>query len=116
MKLQLKHPTGNDCTSTSIKHQNKWYKFCHDSKSWDDAQTSCQSLSGYYDLVVIDSLELNLLLSEQGGFSNYWIGLSDKSTEGSFEWTDGSVLSIDNWASGNPDNYVSNSLIHVCEP
>jgi hypothetical protein len=35
-----------------------------------------------------------------------WIGLDDRSTEGTFKWTDGTPLTIaeSNWASGEPNN------------
>ncbi|XP_066842557.1 C-type lectin domain family 4 member G-like [Anser cygnoides] len=32
-----------------------------------------------------------------------WIGLHDRSTEGSFQWVDGSALSYRNWRWGQPD-------------
>ena len=34
-----------------------------------------------------------------------WLGFSDRTTEGTFEWTDGSPNNFKAWFDSNPDNY-----------
>ena len=39
----------------------------------------------------------------------YWIGMSDKANEGTWKWTDGSILSgYKNWKSSQPSNNYGN--------
>ena len=38
--------------------------------------------------------------------NDYWLGLSDKSKEGTFVWDSGHELSINHWNSGQPNDYA----------
>ena len=44
-------------------------------------------------------LQINILL-----FPQVWIGLNDRSSEGTFRWSTGGYMSYSNWGSGQPDN------------
>ncbi|XP_043935080.1 CD209 antigen-like [Protopterus annectens] len=81
------------------------YYFSAESKDWFDAQAHCKSLSA--DLVVIKSKEeqefTQLARTDHSRF--YWIGMTDKDTEGSWRWVDGTPC---NSASGNPVFWHSN--------
>lgn len=35
----------------------------------------------------------------------YWIGLSDRETEGTFTWVDGSGITLSDWAIDEPNGY-----------
>ena len=74
--------------------------------SWNDARTACQNIQSAYDLVTIESANLNTFLKQHG---NNWIGLSDVNTEGTYIWPNGetlkygSTLKTDPWHSSNPN-------------
>ena len=40
--------------------------------------------------------------------TNFWVGLYDRVTEGTFVWGSGRDLSIKHWNSGQPNNYKGN--------
>ena len=40
--------------------------------------------------------------------TDYWVGLTDKTREGTFVWESGQDLSIKHWNSGQPNNYHGN--------
>jgi uncharacterized delta-60 repeat protein len=60
-------------------------------------------------LVTIRSLaEQNWLVSKFGSAGLYWIGLTDKVTEGVFKWISGETLTYQNWSPGEPNNGYGN--------
>ena len=42
--------------------------------------------------------------------SKFWIGYNDRTTEGSFEWVDGSTAVYTNWHSGEPNDAIGNEV------
>ena len=39
-----------------------------------------------------------------GKNEDFWIGINDISSEGTFKWSDGSALHFTDWATGEPNN------------
>ncbi|XP_041857541.1 CD209 antigen-like protein C [Melanotaenia boesemani] len=77
------------------------YLLSKKSGSWDQGREDCRGRGA--DLVVIDNDEEQKFLSKfANGF--YWIGLSDKETEGTWKWVDGTNLTLTNWDTNQPDN------------
>jgi gliding motility-associated-like protein len=75
--------------------------------SADAAQAYAQSFGG--NLVSIQSaaenIAIGIALGKQGfGNEVVWIGLTDKKTEGTFEWYDGSPVIYTNWRPGGEPN------------
>ncbi|XP_071103799.1 macrophage mannose receptor 1-like isoform X2 [Haliotis cracherodii] len=79
-------------------------------KTWSEALVYCQGLSG--SLASIHSKELeNFLLTNLLRFyynANFWVGLSDRSVEGSYVWADGTPFDYTNWYRGEPSNSGGN--------
>ncbi|MCP4806985.1 MAG: hypothetical protein GY913_18040 [Proteobacteria bacterium] len=68
--------------------------FCRTPTTWTQARAHCQTLAT--DLAVVDSSSWNLIASESGASlypagidrGEWWIGLSDAGTEGTWVWLD----------------------------
>jgi hypothetical protein len=81
------------------------YAFCEQELSHSNARAHC--LEAGMDLVSIQDLEENQWLDAQisaGTISRAWIGLSDITQEGVFQWLDGSAAPLRAWISGEPNN------------
>ena len=78
-----------------------------DSRSgWQTAQARAQALGG--NLVTINSAEEEQWLRDQfSGSESLWIGISDRSQEGNFEWSSGETVAYTNWQGSGPDNYYN---------
>ncbi len=71
--------------------------------TWEQAQAQAVSLGG--NLVTINSqAEQDFLVSKFGGSEQFWTGLTDKVTEGQFQWINGETSTYTNWNTGQPDN------------
>uniref|UniRef100_A0A8C9WNR5 C-type lectin domain-containing protein n=1 Tax=Scleropages formosus TaxID=113540 RepID=A0A8C9WNR5_SCLFO len=67
----------------------KCYYMSTEQKTWNESQNFCKQKGA--DLVIINS-------KEEQGFIDlfnqpFWIGLSDKETEGTWKWVDGTIMS-----------------------
>lgn len=97
-------------------------------RTWEDAQTFCESLGGY--LAVIASDEENSALYEyvkSRGYTQVFFGLSDAGHEGMWKWVEQEPSNYWNWHVGQPnggekdnyaqfvDNYVDGSNSHTGE-
>ncbi|XP_025759497.1 CD209 antigen-like protein A isoform X1 [Oreochromis niloticus] len=98
-----------------------WSMFSHScyllsgrSGSWHSARKNCIDQGA--DLVVIDSPE------EQNFIASFteertWIGLNDIEQEGTWKWVDGTPLTLQYWASGQPDNHhLREDCVHIRDP
>ncbi|MEL6215350.1 MAG: lectin-like protein, partial [Pseudomonadota bacterium] len=67
---------------------------------WSVVRAEAQAAGG--DLVSIGSLEENQLIFDTFGGSR-WIGFTDESSEGTYQWSDGSPVTYTRWAVGEPN-------------
>ncbi len=80
------------------------YVFFTNHNTWAQAVSSCKA-NGYYLVTVNDATEQQWLHSQQVKFGGgaWWIGLNDRSFEGSWAWVAGAP-GYRNWAPGEPNN------------
>ncbi|MEM6452889.1 MAG: LamG-like jellyroll fold domain-containing protein, partial [Cyanobacteria bacterium P01_D01_bin.105] len=72
--------------------------------SWHDAQAQAELWDG--NLVTINSAAEEAWIQQTFGTTEaqLWIGLTDETTEGQFEWVSGENVNYTNWAPGEPNN------------
>ncbi|WP_411025053.1 C-type lectin domain-containing protein, partial [Salmonella sp. s54836] len=69
--------------------------------NWDNAEVNCIQLGGH--LASIHSAAENTALNNLRTNTEYpWIGYNDRTTEGTYMWSDGSTVDYINWHSGEP--------------
>ena len=74
-----------------------------DGPTWEEAEANANKLGGH--LVTINDAEENQWLYSNFGGGN-WIGITDKETEGDWEWISGDEIEYTNWYQGQPSNSI----------
>ncbi|XP_034048196.1 C-type lectin domain family 17, member A-like [Thalassophryne amazonica] len=69
-------------------YEGRCYYFSTDAKTWLEANAYC--LGRNANLMSIQNIHERLWVSTQIDDDIYWIGLNDRVTEGTWEWSDGS--------------------------
>ncbi|KAK2815955.1 hypothetical protein Q5P01_026422 [Channa striata] len=70
-------------------------------KTWEESKSDCEQRGAH--LMIINSREeqnFTRMLKD-----NLWIGLTDRETEGTWKWVDGTPLATSFWASNEPNSY-----------
>uniref|UniRef100_A0A9J7XKU7 C-type lectin domain-containing protein n=1 Tax=Cyprinus carpio carpio TaxID=630221 RepID=A0A9J7XKU7_CYPCA len=84
-------------------HQSSLYFISSEKKSWTESRRYCRERA---DLIIINNTEEQEFVKIISGGSGYfWIGLTDIEEEGRWKWVDGSTLTSEFWASGEPNSY-----------
>ncbi|XP_033107156.1 macrophage mannose receptor 1-like [Anneissia japonica] len=87
-----------------ISGNSRCYLYVDQTRSWDDAQDYCDGLDGYLVSINNDEeqLTINTIASSK---TTIWIGLSDKDSDGEYEWISGDnyIASNNSWDVGQPD-------------
>jgi hypothetical protein len=94
---------GMDCNAMAAGAV--YFAACPVQTDWEAARIAC-TVAGYDGLASIhDADEQSLLEDLRPDPEQYlWIGLNDRLTEGSFEWSTSVPVSFENWFSGQPDD------------
>uniref|UniRef100_UPI0037E8426B CD209 antigen-like protein C n=1 Tax=Semicossyphus pulcher TaxID=241346 RepID=UPI0037E8426B len=90
--------------------KNRWVRFSRSlyyissvEKSWQESRDDCRNRGA--DLVIINSKEEQEFT--RGLKKRLWIGLTDRETEGTWRWVDGTPLTKSYWASLEPNGASS---------
>ena len=87
--------------------------------TWIETQLKAQALGG--NLVTINNAAENEWVRTT--FANYggnpqsvWIGLTDRVTEGAYQWADGTPVAYTNWNPGEPNDLGNEDYVAMNEP
>jgi len=74
-------------------------------KNWDDAQQHCVSLGGSLAKILDEpgNVRAKEACAKVSPDIQCWIGLNDRTTEGTFAWQDGDAADFTHWAEGEPN-------------
>jgi hypothetical protein len=70
--------------------------------TYANAAAACTAMNAH--LAYLTTAALDTFAEQFVGTTNTWIGLSDRASEGTFVWDDGTALGFSNWAAGEPNS------------
>ena len=79
--------------------------------SWMTAEANCSTRSS--NLVTVHNQEENVYIQHRHNGDRSWIGLNDRSVEGSFVWTNKEISSFRFWAPRQPNNWKNEDCVHT---
>ncbi|XP_068720566.1 uromodulin-like [Montipora capricornis] len=79
--------------------------------SWLSAELKCSAVGS--SLVTIHNHEENVYVQHRNNGERSWIGLNDRSVEGSFVWTNHELSSFRFWAPRQPNNWRNEDCVHT---
>lgn len=100
-----------DAYTTVVEGLTSHYKVVTAGQPWPVAERDCEA-DGAHLVIVDDATEETYLTSlakqntTDNGSTNelVWLGLSDQTVEGTFEWVTGLPLTLSHWSGGEPNN------------
>ena len=95
-------------------YSNDYYLICDADEEYEDAEDIC-SAYGYDSLTRILTEEENeFIYSHQNIGETYWVGLTDRSIEGSFRWTGYTqFLPFSDWFFGEPNDSNNQDCVSI---
>ncbi|XP_055995966.1 macrophage mannose receptor 1-like isoform X2 [Ostrea edulis] len=104
------------CTWPSVGYGSYCFRFIYQSKTWQDGQKTCSS-AFHGTLAAINDRFTEAFLSAYMSYQtdNYWIGLSDTQTQGTYTWISGVPVTYTNWVAAHTGNEIATcvSLTHT---
>ncbi|XP_078384224.1 uncharacterized protein LOC144666717 [Oculina patagonica] len=79
--------------------------------SWPTAEANCSSMNS--DMVTVHNQEENLYIQHLHGGDKSWLGLNDRSKEGSFVWANKENSSFRFWAPKQPNDEYDEDCVHT---
>lgn len=79
--------------------------------SWLAAVSNCSTMDAH--LVTVHNQEENVYIQHRHNGERSWIGLNDRSVEGSFVWTNGELSKFRFWAPNQPNNLKNQDCVHT---
>ncbi|KAK3266545.1 hypothetical protein CYMTET_24840, partial [Cymbomonas tetramitiformis] len=93
-------PTVNPCSNTWTYESGMCYKLFTEALSWNAARSSCEEAASGGQLASVASFEVNQAIPNHGS-ELVWLGGYDDGSD-SWEWSDESAFSYQNWAADEP--------------
>ncbi|XP_073252207.1 uncharacterized protein [Porites lutea] len=79
--------------------------------SWLTAESNCSAMSS--NLVTVHNQEENVYIQHRHNGERSWIGLNDRSVEGSFVWTNKEISKFRFWAPQQPNDWKNEDCVHT---
>ncbi|CAH3199468.1 unnamed protein product, partial [Porites evermanni] len=79
--------------------------------SWLTAESNCSMVSS--NLVTVHNQEENVYIQHRHNGERSWIGLNDRSVEGSFVWTNKEISKFRFWAPQQPNDWKNEDCVHT---
>ena len=79
--------------------------------SWLTAESNCSTMSS--NLVTVHNQEENVYIQHRHNGERSWIGLNDRSLEGSFVWTNKEISKVRFWAPQEPNDWKNEDCVHT---
>ncbi|XP_049738339.1 C-type lectin domain family 4 member A-like [Elephas maximus indicus] len=94
------------CPVNWIISNTSCYFISSEAKTWTESEKNCTGMGAH--LVVINTKEEQLLITQKLKKSSYYLGLSDPEATHQWQWVDQSPYStsVTFWHRGEPDNYT----------
>jgi len=91
--------------ATNVYNKNTYMLFDYD-MTWTEANEYCKLLGGHL-ATISDANEQTAIetLVSKSAWNLYYLGATDKTTEGTWNWVDGTPWDYTNWNTGQPDDY-----------
>ena len=93
------------------------YEFLFADLTWTEAKAAAEAsmLDGRagHLVTITSAAENNFVANLVGGDFRAWIGLTDESSEGNFEWVTGEALSYTKWSPGEPNNSGNEDYVEL---
>ncbi|XP_077864342.1 polycystin-1-like protein 2 [Saccoglossus kowalevskii] len=99
--------TGNSCDENKVEFRSSCLEFVTHEKRFGDAELYCADLGGHLIFVTDQETQefvVNAATNVQAEFDEWWIGLTDRETEGVFRWLDGSELVYEYFQDNEPNS------------
>lgn len=87
-----------------------WYGLTETPMSWTEAEAVAVAEGGH--LASIGSAAEESFLTSTFGVGLYWIGFTDAASEGTWAWSDGTAVTYENWAPGEPNDWPNAGIPH----
>ena len=79
--------------------------------TWLTAVSNCSTMGS--SLVTVHNQKENVYIQHRHNGDKSWIGLNDRSVEGSFVWTNKELSSFRFWARNQPNNWENEDCVHT---
>ncbi|KAL9961296.1 hypothetical protein ACROYT_G030208 [Oculina patagonica] len=79
--------------------------------SWLNAESNCSAMNS--DLVTVHNQQENVYIQHQHNGDRSWLGLNDRSVEGSFAWTNKQLSSFRFWAPKQANDWNNEDCVHT---
>lgn len=115
---QVSPPCTAECKKPWIRADRvgNCYLFGTEPMNYDDAQQFCTDNGGHLaePRSKKETKVINNKIEKHAGGESYWIGLTDRRSEGTFVWgSDNTEVTYTNWYKNEPNNLRNEDCVHI---